>query len=232
VTLREARNIGLEPWELGLGFLPLAVGVLWFAVLRREHARTAARHAADREMRSAQAELPLGQEELDAMTSAAENLTVLGAVLLGQAAWLVLVVLIKFYSITDHYALLLASAKDFRFQMLGLLVVRTAAYGTVATTAIYVFGRFALASFDQSTRFRKRIHSAHVLNAMVLRYDPKGVKMDDILKAFRDWNATIESAFTRPHKFGDPRESASAKWGAANVFYGVPKDFDQKNDDK
>jgi hypothetical protein len=263
LNLSNVSPVGLPTWEIILGTAPLFAGVLWAWWLAVRHKKTQERRQQDEKLLAVERQkrrdeisalestpeqqaallrlaseprdestVPLGREQLDKMGRAADTLALLGAVLLGEGAWIVLVVLLKFHPLTDHYALIL-SASDNRFEMLALLIVRTAAYGTVATTALYVLGRFALASFDQATRFRKRMHSAHVLNALVLRYDTEirnDVKMNDILKAFRDWNETIESAFSRTEKFGDPRESASA--GSGPYFlYGAngAKDMTEPN---
>ena len=162
------------------------------------------------------------------MERGANDLTVIGVVLLLEAVLVIFIVLHHFGEITDHYATTLANA-DYQLSTLLLLVVRTAAYGTIVSAILVIFVRFSGVCFDQATRFRKRTHSAHVLNVVLSEYDEKikagEVTLENALEVFKAWNLNVESAFTSMRTLRPKQETVSA--GAApsqgpNFYYGAP----------
>ena len=158
------------------------------------------------------ATIPVDRREMLQMERAASDLSWIGTLLLSEAVLIIFIVLHHFGDITDHYTELLHKS-NYDVAMLALLMVRTAAYGTVVSTALYVLVRFAGTCFDQATRFQKRTHSAHVLNYVVAEYEDniksEKVTLHNALEVFQAWNANVQSAFTNAKLVKDKQESVS-----------------------
>jgi hypothetical protein len=191
---------------------------------RKRLLETSARSAPSADEASA----PVTRAEVVSMERAAADLSWMGVLLLMEAALVIFVVLHHFGEVTDHFVFLLRDGKS-TTETLVLLVIRTAAYGTVTSTAIYALVRFAGACFDQATRFRKRGHSAHVLNFVLTEYDDnikaETVTLKDALEVFKAWNDNVESAFTGAKLIKDKQETVSggvSPGGGATFNYGAP----------
>jgi hypothetical protein len=114
----------------------------------------------------------------------------LGVLLLVGAYWLTEV------SVTD-----LQKAEDPPL-MLILLLVRGTLFGGLSAGFLYGIFTIGYAYIDQSTRFRKRLYSAHMLNYAFDTFSEEikrgeRVKVDDLVRLFYAWNANVDSAFSR-----------------------------------
>jgi hypothetical protein len=114
----------------------------------------------------------------------------LGLALLGGAYWLTEV------SVAD-----LQKAEDPPL-MLVLLLVRGTIFGGLSAGFLYGIFTIGNAYIDQSTRFRKRLYSAHMLNYAFETFSEEikqgdRVKVDDLVRLFYAWNANVDSAFSR-----------------------------------
>jgi hypothetical protein len=172
--------------------------------------------------------VPVNRKEIVEMERAAADLSCVGTLLLAEAVLIMFIVLHHFSEITDHYAEIL-EISGYDVMALALLVIRTAAYGTVVLTALVVLVRFAGACFDQATRFRKRTHSAHVLNFVLAEYE-KNIKSEKVtlpnaLEVFKAWNRNVESAFSSVRLIKQKQESVNGSvspGGGATFNYGAP----------
>lgn len=86
--------------------------------------------------------------------------------------------------------------------MLILLLVRGTLFGGLSAGFLYGIFTIANAYIDQSTRFRKRLYSAHMLNYAFDTFGEeikkgKQVNVDDLVRLFYAWNANVDSAFSR-----------------------------------
>ncbi len=78
-----------------------------------------------------------------------------------------------------------------------LYILRTSLVGTLIITFLIHSFKFTNASFDQATRFNKRKHATLFLLEVVTDFN--GLTTDNIEKimtAFKEWNVTVESAYT------------------------------------
>lgn len=115
---------------------------------------------------------------------------VLGILLLGGAYWLTEI------SVAD------LQKADEPPLMLVLLLVRGTLFGGLSAGFLYGIFTIGNAYIDQSTRFRKRLYSAHMLNYAFDTFSEeikkgKRVKVDDLVRLFYAWNANVDSAFSR-----------------------------------
>jgi len=84
-------------------------------------------------------------------------------------------------------------------QTLAWLIFRSSALTVAATTIIFYGSKFALASFDQSTRFVKRRMGTLFLEFLYAHHEmqlAEKITMEQLMKYFEIWNKTIESAFS------------------------------------
>ena len=106
-----------------------------------------------------------------------------------------------FYHLTGVYITDLNEAKDPQY-MLPLLLLRGTLFGGLSVGFLYGLFTVGNAYVDQSTRFRKRLYSAHMLN-YAFRTFSEDIKQDgkvdvaDLVRLFEAWNANVDSAFSR-----------------------------------
>lgn len=86
--------------------------------------------------------------------------------------------------------------------MLILLLVRGTLFGGLSAGFLYGVFTIGNAYIDQSTRFRKRMYSAHMLNYAFDTFSEEikagdRVKVDDLVRLFYAWNANVDSAFSK-----------------------------------
>lgn len=84
--------------------------------------------------------------------------------------------------------------------MLVLLLVRGTFFGALSVGFLFAVFTIATAYIDQSTRFRKRLYSAHMLNYVFITFTNQikdsTVKMKDVIGVFSAWNENVDSAFS------------------------------------
>ncbi len=85
-------------------------------------------------------------------------------------------------------------------QMLLLLLVRGTLFGALSVGYLYGVFTIATAYIDQSTRFRKRLYSAHMMNYVFTTFADqirdRTVKMRHVVNVFVAWNENVDSAFS------------------------------------
>jgi hypothetical protein len=109
--------------------------------------------------------------------------------------------------IVGAYFLTVLSVKDLQGAndpplMLALLLVRGTLFGGLSAGFLYGVFTIGNAYIDQSTRFRKRVYSAHMLNYAFDTFSDEikrggKVEVDDLVRLFYAWNANVDSAFSR-----------------------------------
>jgi hypothetical protein len=84
-----------------------------------------------------------------------------------------------------------------------LIFLRTSLLGTFIISLMLYVSKFTNASFDQAARFNKRKHAAIFLLDLFKKFTPDPTtkassiaELDSIMSAFREWNFTVQSAFT------------------------------------
>lgn len=104
--------------------------------------------------------------------------------------------------------------------MLILLLVRGTLFGALCVGFLYGVFTVATAFIDQSTRFRKRLYSAHMLNYAFSRFIEQiktgVVPMRDVVSVFEAWNSTVDSAFSSV-KFQKRSKDLSVSGGTTRV---------------
>lgn len=86
--------------------------------------------------------------------------------------------------------------------MLALLLVRGTLFGGLSAGFLYGIFTIGNAYIDQSTRFRKRVYSAHMLNYAFDTFSEEikrgeKVEVNDLVHLFYAWNANVDSAFSK-----------------------------------
>jgi hypothetical protein len=138
---------------------------------------------------------------LELLEKDAEKCERAGRRIFGLAIGLGLLLLIGAYLLTEVSVADLENAEDPPL-MLVLLLVRGTLFGGLSAGFLYGVFTIGNAYIDQSTRFRKRLYSAHMLNYAFDTFSEeikKGekVKVDDLVRLFYAWNANVDSAFSR-----------------------------------
>jgi hypothetical protein len=80
-----------------------------------------------------------------------------------------------------------------------LIVLRTSLLGSFLLLFVIHMIKFTRSSFDQAVRFNKRKHATLFLLQLFTSADNKnieGLNFANIMDAFRQWNVTVDSAFT------------------------------------
>ena len=138
---------------------------------------------------------------LELLEKDAEKCERMGRRIFATSIALGVLLLIGAYWLTEVSVADLQNAEDPPL-MLVLLLVRGTLFGGLS--AGFLYGTFTIgnAYIDQSTRFRKRLYSAHMLNYAFDTFSEeikKGekVKVDDLVRLFYAWNANVDSAFSR-----------------------------------
>lgn len=84
--------------------------------------------------------------------------------------------------------------------ILVLLLVRSTFFGALSLAFLYGLLTVATAYIDQSTRFRKRLYSAHMVNYAFETFGQeikeKTITMKQIVAVFSAWNENVDSAFS------------------------------------
>jgi hypothetical protein len=144
---------------------------------------------------------PIDKKTLLALERDAKLYARRGAQLFGVAIAVAAALLWVTYHLTGSFVDELNAATDPNLMLL-LLLVRGTFFGSLAIA--FLAGAFSIANayIDQSTRFRKRLYSAHMLNYAfrTFRDDIKKsgtVSVADLVRMFVAWNETVDSAFSR-----------------------------------
>lgn len=143
----------------------------------------------------------INQNTLDLLARDAERYSTRGKWLFRGAVLVGLGLIGVFYHLTGVYVDDLNAAKDPQY-MLPLLLLRGTLFGGLSVGFLYGLFTVGNAYIDQSTRFRKRLYSAHMLNYAFRTFSEdikKGGKVDvtDLVRLFEAWNANVDSAFSR-----------------------------------
>lgn len=77
-----------------------------------------------------------------------------------------------------------------------LIVLRTSLLGSFILLFVVHMIKFTRSSFDQAVRFNKRKHATLFLVQLFEEHQKDKVPIPDIMQAFREWNVTVDSAFT------------------------------------
>lgn len=138
---------------------------------------------------------------LSRLETDAQKCTRAGRWLFGIAIVIGIALIAIAYHLTGVYVDDLERAKDPPL-MLVLLLVRGTLFGSLSIGFLYGIFTVGNAYIDQATRFRKRLYSAHMLNYAFETFgqeikDGEKVKVDDLVRLFYAWNATVDSAFSR-----------------------------------
>jgi phosphoglycerol transferase MdoB-like AlkP superfamily enzyme len=103
------------------------------------------------------------------------------------------------FRLTGVYVDDINRAKD-RELVLILLLVRSTFFGALSLAFLYGLLTVATAYIDQSTRFRKRLYSAHMVNYAFETFGQeikeKTITMKQIVAVFSAWNENVDSAFS------------------------------------
>ncbi|HWD41014.1 MAG TPA: hypothetical protein VG944_19355 [Fimbriimonas sp.] len=143
----------------------------------------------------------INQETLEALVRDAKRYNAGGKWLFLIAVVVGLGLIAVFYHLTAVYVTDLNRAKDPQY-MLPLLLLRGTLFGGLSVGFLYGLFTVGNAYVDQSTRFRKRLYSAHMLNYAFrtfrddIKQDGK-VNVADLVRLFEAWNANVDSAFSR-----------------------------------
>lgn len=173
-------------------------------------------------------DVPINRRTLQELKHDSVRYGLRGQRLFGIAIVLGCVLLAVSYHLTDVYLEDLEDAKD-RELVLILLLVRGTFFGALSVG--FLFGMFTVANayIDQSTRFRKRLYSAHMLNYAFrtfsdsIKKDGK-VKVGDLVVLFAAWNENVDSAFSRVRfQRKSPDLTVGSKYGGVAV-QDPPKD--------
>lgn len=78
-----------------------------------------------------------------------------------------------------------------------LIVLRTSLLGSLIITFVVYAFRFTNSCFDQAVRFNKRKHASLFLMEVLNDFEKFSIESEKaIMNAFREWNVSVESAFT------------------------------------
>ena len=104
------------------------------------------------------------------------------------------------YLLTGDYVGYIRDAGDDSELVLILLLVRSTFFGALSLAFLYGLLTVATAYIDQSTRFRKRLYSAHMVNYAFETFGQeikeKTITLKQIVAVFTAWNENVDSAFS------------------------------------
>jgi hypothetical protein len=190
--------------------------------LRREEDEHAAEERLAQEMLS-DPDVPINRRTLQELKHDSERYGARGQWLFAIAILLGAALLAVSYHLTGVYLDDLQRAEDDREMVLILLLVRGTFFGALSVGFLYGVFTVANAYVDQSTRFRKRLYSAHMLNYAfrtfgdTIEKDGK-VTVRDLVVLFAAWNENVDSAFSRVRfQRKSPDVSLGSKYGGLFV---------------
>jgi hypothetical protein len=149
----------------------------------------------------AEAGKAIDKKTLRLLEQDAEKCSRRGQLILGVAIALGVLLILGAYFLTELSVKDLQKANDPPL-MLVLLLVRGTLFGGLSAGFLYGVFTIGNAYIDQSTRFRKRVYSAHMLNYAFDTFSDEikrggRVEVDDLVRLFYAWNANVDSAFSR-----------------------------------
>lgn len=154
---------------------------------------------ANKSTRAADDDRPIDKETLDGLKEDAQRYSRRGMALFCVGVLLGMGVIFLTYHLTSISITDLNEAEDPSL-MLVLLLVRGAFFGALSAGFLFAVFTIATAYIDQSTRFRKRLYSAHMLNYVFTTFanqiKDSTVKMKDVVGVFSAWNENVDSAFS------------------------------------
>ena len=98
-----------------------------------------------------------------------------------------------------------------------ILVLRTSVLGSLIVSFVVYTFRFTTSCFDQSVRFTKRKHATLFLLEVAEHIKLEKENIGIIMTAFREWNVSVESAFTEL--------KVDAKFAKLFKYLGKPEDI-------
>lgn len=148
-----------------------------------------------------EADKAINEQTILSLEDDAARCTKAGNRFFGVAILIGLVLLGIAYQLTIAYVGYMNDADNPEL-MLVLLLVRGTLFGGLSIGFLYGIFTVGNAYIDQATRFRKRVYSAHMLNYAFDTFskeikEGEKVKIDDVVRLFYAWNATVDSAFSR-----------------------------------
>jgi len=143
----------------------------------------------------------IDRQTLKLLEEDAEKCSQRGQLIFGIAIALGVLLILGAYFLTELSVKDLEGAEDPSL-MLVLLLVRGTLFGGLSAGFLYGVFTIGNAYIDQSTRFRKRVYSAHMLNYAFDTFSDEikrggKVDVDDLVRLFYAWNANVDSAFSR-----------------------------------
>lgn len=143
----------------------------------------------------------IDKKTLKLLEQDAEKCSRRGQMIFGVAIALGILLIVGAYFLTELSVNDLQKANDPSL-MLVLLLVRGTLFGGLSAGFLYGVFTIGNAYIDQSTRFRKRVYSAHMLNYAFDTFSDEikqggKVEVDDLVRLFYAWNANVDSAFSR-----------------------------------
>jgi hypothetical protein len=142
---------------------------------------------------------PIDRQTLEALKRDSRDYGARGGALFFLTVVIGCALLAASYLITGHFVQELNDAKDAEL-MLVLLLVRGTLFGALSVAFLYGLFTVATAHIDQSTRFRKRLYSAHMLNYVFREFGNEikngTVTLRDVVAVFSAWNENVDSAFS------------------------------------
>lgn len=172
---------------------------------------------------------PIDQDTLDGLEADAQRYGRIGVWIFAAGLVLGAGLIVASYYLTEISVRDLKESGGHDDQMLILLLVRGTLFGALSIAYLYGVFTIATAYIDQSTRFRKRLYSAHMMNYVFARFGEqikdKTVKMRHVVDVFIAWNENVDSAFSSV-RF--QRQGKDLSVGGRNLHLDVKDPVEQK----
>jgi phosphoglycerol transferase MdoB-like AlkP superfamily enzyme len=144
-------------------------------------------------------EQPIDQETIEGLEANATNYGRWSAVFFVLSILIGIGLLYASYLLTGDYVADIRDAKDPELVLI-LLLARSTFFGALSLAFLYGLLTVATAYIDQSTRFRKRLYSAHMVNYAFETFGQEikdeTITLNQIVAVFSAWNENVDSAFS------------------------------------
>jgi phosphoglycerol transferase MdoB-like AlkP superfamily enzyme len=164
----------------------------------RKAAKTAANVSANVSAKPPR-EHPIDEETIRGLEANATNYGRWSAVFFVLSVVVGIGLLYVSFRLTGDYVADIRRAKDPELVLI-LLLARSTFFGALSLAFLYGLLTVATAYIDQSTRFRKRLYSAHMVNYAFETFGQeikeKTITLKQIVAVFSAWNENVDSAFS------------------------------------
>jgi hypothetical protein len=144
-------------------------------------------------------EQPIDRETIEGLEANATNYGRWSAVFFILSVIIGIGLLYASYLLTGDYVADIGNAKDPELVLI-LLLARSTFFGALSLAFLYGLLTVATAYIDQSTRFRKRLYSAHMVNYAFETFGQEikdeTITLNQIVAVFTAWNENVDSAFS------------------------------------